>query len=78
LLTAIPRSEIVELSLDEVRKLHREVDDGELKCPRCGRGPEVMFWYQYGLTPQFFKEAGTYMRCQYCGNDEYLSCESID
>lgn len=72
LLTAVPRSEIVELSLAEVQALYPEVHDEPLKCPRCGHGSEAMFWYQYGLTPQFSRNAGTYMRCQYCGNDEYL------
>jgi len=71
-LCCIPKGQIVELSLDEVKQLYPKVAGKPLKCPRCGAKPVFLFWYQYGLTPNFSKEAAVYMRCQSCGDDEYL------
>lgn len=75
-LTKIPRGEIVELSFDEVKKLKpnlaSELESCELKCPNCGKGLDSMFWYQYGLEPNFSKNAIIYMRCLYDGHDDYV------
>ena len=68
----IPRGQIVELSLDEVQQLYAEGASQSPRCPQCGGGPQSMFWYQYGLVPNFSKEAGVFMRCQTCGHDDYV------
>jgi len=71
-LTKLPRGKIVELSLDEVKLIFPDVASEPLECPNCHEGPQFMFWYQYGLEPNFSREPSVYMRCQYCGHDDYL------
>jgi hypothetical protein len=71
-LVKVPRGEIVELSFAEVVEIYPEIENENIICPRCQRNKSFMFWYQYGLEPILTKDKGTYMRCQYCGHDDYL------
>lgn len=71
-LLKIPRGNIVELSLDEVLLLYPNISKQELECPRCGRNSKTMFWYQYSLVPDLSGNTSVFMRCQYCGHDDYL------
>lgn len=71
-LLKIPCGNIVELSLDEVLPLYPKIVKRELRCPRCGSKSDAMFWYQYSLVPDLSGNTDVFMRCQYCGDDEYL------
>lgn len=69
-LTRLPRGQITEVSLEEVGQVHGALEG--VNCPKCGKGSAAMFWYQYGLHAQISPDDGVFMRCQYCGHDDYL------
>jgi len=71
-LTKIPNGEIVELSFGEVKQIYPDLENEPLECPSCHSDSKFMFWYKYGLEPKLTTEHGVYMRCQYCGHDDYL------
>ena len=71
-LTRIPPGEITELSFDEVKRLHPELEADNIKCPGCDNGLSFMFWYKYGLDLDI-ENSSIYMVCQYCGHDDYLN-----
>jgi hypothetical protein len=62
-----PRHEVVELSFDEVKKMHPDCAEDIFKCQSCGRKADSLFFFQYGLEPNLSKGAMVYMKCQYCG-----------
>lgn len=66
-LTKIPPMQIVELSLEEVRQCNPAAAESLTPCKRCGRGSEVMFFFQRGLTANLEPGAGVLVDCQYCG-----------
>lgn len=70
-LTKIPPLEIVELSIDEVKKCNPDLLAYYKVCKGCGRGPEVMFFYQRGRTPRLEPGVSVHMDCQYCGFRDY-------
>jgi hypothetical protein len=62
-----PRHEIVEVSFDEVKKMHPDLAEDHFRCQSCGRSAESIFFFQFGLEPKLSKGAMIYMKCQYCG-----------
>ena len=66
-LTKPPRHEVVEVSFDEVKKMHPGRAEKHFRCQSCGRGAESIFFFQFGLEPDLSTGAMIYMKCQYCG-----------
>lgn len=71
-LTNIPLGKIVEVSLDEVGKMHPDVVDPSYKCPGCGGNAENIFWFQYGLEADTSIGEVVFQKCQYCGHRDYI------
>lgn len=66
-LTKPPRHEVVEMSVDEVKKMHPSHAEEHFRCRSCSRGAESIFFFQFGLDPDLSTGAMIYMKCQYCG-----------
>lgn len=62
----IPRYKVVELSEEEVRKVRPDLVNDPLRCQTCGNNSEFMFFFQYGLVPEFTAKKLIYMKCQCC------------
>jgi hypothetical protein len=69
----LPKGEVVELSLEEVKQVYPDIEKGEaLVCPSCYSTKDSLFWFQYGLKPKLEESTGIHLKCQRCGHSDYL------